>query len=67
MSLKFFHLLFILLSIVLAFGFGIWSMMQYFGGTDGALYLVLGLGSLAAGVALVFYFKYVFKKLKEVS
>ncbi|MBI2928803.1 MAG: hypothetical protein HYY24_24330 [Verrucomicrobia bacterium] len=67
MSLKFFHILFIILSIVLAFGFGIWSMMQYFDGAGGALYLVLGLGSLAAGVALVFYFKYVFKKLKGVS
>ena len=54
--------MFIILSIVLAFGFGIWSVMQ-----GGALYLALGIGSLAAGVGLIFYFKYVFKKLKGVS
>lgn len=66
MSLKAFHLLFIALSIVLAFGFGAWLLAGYHA-SGSVLDLVIGLLSLAAGVGLVFYGKYVLKKLKNVS
>ena len=66
MSLKFFHLVFIVLSILLAFGFAVWSLFNYSDGKR-TLDLVFGLLGLAAGVALIFYFKYVLRKLKDMS
>jgi hypothetical protein len=66
MSLKAFHILFIILSMLLAFGFGVWELYGYLhGGTT--VDLVLGMASLAAGVGLIFYFKAVLKKLKDIS
>ena len=66
MSLKAFHIVFITVSTVLAAGFGLWSLQNYFAGEDG-LNLIFGIGSLLAGVALVIYGKYFLKKLKKVS
>ncbi|MBM3879638.1 MAG: hypothetical protein FJ387_07940 [Verrucomicrobia bacterium] len=66
MSLKAFHILFILVSIVLAFGFGAWELVAFFDGRQ-TLDLALGAGSLVAGVALIFYFRAVLKKLKNMS
>jgi hypothetical protein len=66
MSLKAFHVVFIVASILLALGFGAWSLAQFFNGGK-AMDLVFGLGSLGVGVGLVFYFKYVLKKLKDIS
>jgi hypothetical protein len=66
MSLKAFHIVFIVFSILLAFGFGIWSIAQY-AGAGRASDLVFGVVSLAAGVGLIFYGKYVLKKLKDIS
>ena len=66
MSLKAFHIVFVTASIVLAVLFGIWSFLNYF--HDGALKdLLFGIGSLLAGVALVFYERYALKKLKNIS
>jgi hypothetical protein len=66
MSLKTFHLIFIIASTLLAFGFGVWEVNQY--KTDGATQdLAFGVLSLAAGVGLIFYGRYVFKKLKDIS
>jgi hypothetical protein len=66
MSLKAFHIVFVAASIVVALMFGVWSVMSYFDG--GPLRdLLFGIGSLAAGVGLVFYGKYVLKKLKDIS
>ncbi len=67
MSLKAFHIFFVTISSALAFGFGGWSLKNYFGGERGALDLVMGIGSLVVGVALVVYGKYFLKKLKKVS
>ena len=54
MSLKAFHVFFIFASIVLAFGFGVWAVYIYL--QEGNIpYLTMGLLSIAAGVALVFY------------
>ena len=66
MSLKVFHLVFILLSILLAFGFAAWSLVNY-SNARRTLDLFFGLIGVGAGIALVFYFKYVLKKLKNMS
>jgi hypothetical protein len=66
MSLKAFHLVFIIASTLLAFGFGAWELNAYH--VAGAMMdLVFGVLSLAAGVGLIFYGRYVFKKLKNIS
>ncbi len=66
MSLKAFHVVFVVASILLALGVGAWALRDYFdGGPRG--YLWFGIGSLAAGVALIFYARSVLKKLRHIS
>jgi len=67
MSLKAFHLLFIIAAILLALGFGVWELKSYWSPDGQGRDLALGLGSLAAAVALVIYERYFVKKLKKVS
>ena len=66
MSLKAFHIVFVAASILLALVFGIWSLRSYF---EGGLVrdLIFGVASLLTAVGLVFYGKYVLKKLKNIS
>ncbi len=66
MSLKALHIVFIVASIVLALGFGAWSLNEY---SDGAARssLYFGIGSLVSGVALIFYCRAVLRKLKDIS
>jgi len=66
MSLKALHIVFIVASIVLALGFGAWSLKGYFDG-EPRRYLWYGIGSLVAGVALIAYARSVLKKLKNIS
>lgn len=66
MSLKAFHLVFIVASIVLAFGFGIWAGVAFFKG-EGVLNLIVALASVGAGVGLIFYERYFLKKTKNLS
>ena len=66
MSLKAFHVVFVAASILLAFGFGIWSLVSY-RDESRTLDLVFGIGSLLAGVALIIYGGFVLKKLKNIS
>ena len=66
MSLKAFHLLFIVVSILLALGFGVWELVTY-RDSEATLDLVLGIASLLAAVGLGFYLRAVLKKLKNVS
>jgi hypothetical protein len=66
MSLKAFHIIFVAASTLLAFGFGGWELNNYFAyGEKQAL--VLGVFSLVAGFALLWYGKVVLKKLKNIS
>jgi hypothetical protein len=66
MSLKAFHLIFIIAAIALAVGFGCWLVNTYF--TDGgALNLVGALVSFGVAVGLVFYERYFLKKTKNLS
>jgi hypothetical protein len=66
MSLKAFHIVFIAASLVLALGFAVWSLAGYVRDRQ-ARDLICGLLSLAAGVGLAIYGKYVLKKLKNIS
>ena len=67
MSLKAFHLIFITASCALAFGCGVWGIKNYFSADGRMMDLLFGLGSLVAGVGLIFYERYFLKKLKNVS
>ncbi len=67
MSLKAFHLIFIIASSALAFGFGVWELKNYWS-QDGRLAdLLFGIGSLLVGVGLLIYERYFLKKTKNVS
>jgi hypothetical protein len=67
MSLKAFHLVFIVASILLAIGFGVWSYLNYSApqGTTSDLVVAIISGTVALG--LVGYEIYFLKKLKNVS
>ncbi len=67
MSLKAFHLIFITAACALAFGCGVWGLRNYFSAEGKIMDLLFGIGSLAAGVGLIFYERYFLKKLKNVS
>jgi hypothetical protein len=66
MSLKAFHLVFIVASTLLAFGVAAWSLKIY---TDGRQWmdLAFGVGSAIAGIGLILYGRYFLKKLKHIS
>jgi hypothetical protein len=66
MSLKAFHIVFIVASILVAFGCGAWACWQY-SQHGGVANLIFGAASIPAGIALIFYGKYVLKKLKDIS
>ena len=66
MSLKAFHLIFIIASIALAFGFAAWLAKNYFA-AGGLMNLIGALLSFGAGVGLIFYERYFLKKTKDVS
>lgn len=62
LSLKIFHIVFIVLSIMLAIGFGIWGIMQ-----SNDLFLLLGFISFVTGILLVFYLIKILRKFKQVG
>jgi len=64
MSLKAFHIVFIFFSILLAFGFAVWSFSQASGNFTMVL---IGIFSVAIGIGLIFYAVRFLKKLKHVS
>jgi len=67
MSLKAFHLVFIVAAILLALGFAAWALVGYFVQHAAVWELLAGIGSLLAAVGLVFYERYFLKKTKNVS
>ena len=66
MSLKAFHIVFIVASILLAFGFAAWAFVHS-GDEDGSGLLAYGIGSTIVGIALIGYAVYVLRKLKNVT
>lgn len=66
MSLRWFHLLFIIMSTLLAFGFGVWATMRYAENGDVVL-LLLGILSFAGTAGLVGYGLKARKKLKGLN
>lgn len=66
MSLKAFHLVFIVASVLLAFGFGAWLIDAYV--ATGSLHsLIFGILSGLAGLALLVYGRYFLKKFKHIG
>jgi len=64
MSLKSFHIFFILLSIILAFAFGVWGVRDY-GVTGRTMHLGLGIASFISSLALSYYLFGFFRKIKH--
>lgn len=59
MSLKAVHIVFISLSVLLAFGFGLWSIYFH--------HMLVGLVSFAIGIVLILYGIRFLRKLRHVS
>jgi hypothetical protein len=66
MSLKAFHLVFITVATLLAFGFGVWLAKNFFS-TGGTGNLISALLSFGAGIGLIVYECYFLKKTKDVG
>ena len=66
MSLKTFHIAFIIVSATLAFGFSVWLVKMYLE-NNGAMYITGSAFSFLAGVGLIVYGIRFLKKLKHVS
>ena len=67
MSLKAFHIIFVIVSTLLLFGFSAWSFYSYFTAGGAKSDLIWGIVSFALGIALLAYGKYFLKKLKNIS
>jgi len=67
MSLKAFHIVFITASTLLSFGFGVWTIREYFMGGNDLVNLVMGGLSTVTGVLLIVYGRYFLKKLRSIG
>ena len=68
MSLKAIHLLFIVVSTLLCFGFSAWAFWAYSNEDMGRqANMVMGSVSVVIGVGLIVYGRYFLKKLRDVS
>jgi hypothetical protein len=66
MSLKAFHVFFVIVSVLCALGFGAWAVADYLRTGKGGV-LALGVLGFAAAAALVWYGFWFLRKLKNVS
>ena len=67
MSLKSFHVVFIVSAFLLSLFLGGWCLYAYFTRQGGITELLLGLVSVAAAVGLLVYGRYFLKKLKNID
>ena len=75
MSLKFFHIVFIVISSLTCFGLSYWCyksslqspFVSAFRSDFGSMNLVMSIVFLAIGVGLIIYGKYFYKKLKALG
>jgi len=65
MSLKAFHLFFIVVSILAAFGFSYWALDNYLAAKD-PTFLKIAIISALAGIGLVVYGFFFIKKAKKI-
>ena len=66
MSLKAFHIFFIIVSILLAFGIGVWGVYYHLTFTAVG-YLIMGIVSFVIGIVLIVYGINFMRKLKHVG
>lgn len=66
MSLKAFHILFLIAAVLITLGFGLYALIQFKDGSS-LSYLIMGIFSSVLGIALAVYSKYILKKLKAYS
>lgn len=66
MSLKAFHVVFIVLSLILSIGMAVYSFSQISNGAS-PMYWVYGIVASVGTVALLVYGKYFLKKLRHIS
>lgn len=59
MSLKWFHIFFISLSVIVAVGFGLWGIFNH--------YVLLGVLSLVVAAGLVVYGNYFLRKARKIG
>ena len=67
MSLKAFHIVFIVVSTLMSAFVGIWALRQALHIDGGSGYLFLGIGSCLAALTLPIYGSWFLKKMKDVS
>jgi hypothetical protein len=65
MSLKYFHIFFIVIATLLAFFFGFWSLQNYYAGET--VYLAYAVASFLTATALITYGRRVWNKLKGIG
>jgi len=65
-SLKTFHIIFVMVSTILAVGFGAWAIRDYQERGE-PVSLVVGVGSLIGAVVLIGYGRWFLRKLKGVG
>lgn len=66
MSLKAFHIVFMIVSMLLSLGFGVWAVRNYRADGD-VSYLVCGLASFAFAGAMLVYGRWFMRKLRGVG
>ncbi len=67
MSLKAFHLVFMVAATALCFGCGVWGIRDYFSPQGHTGDLLFGIGALIVGGLLIVYERYFLRKLKNVG
>lgn len=66
MSLKAFHLVFLISAVLLTLGFGIFSFLRFMD-NNSMTFLAMGIISSSLGVVLCVYGRYFLRKLRHIS
>lgn len=67
MSLKTFHIVFILLSVLLALGGGVWAVQDFLRNSKNFFNFGLGIVSLAGSAVLGYYLSWFLRKLRNLG
>ena len=66
MSLKTFHIFFIIVSVLFSLGFSVWAFLEY-ARLDQATNLIFGVGALVLALILMVYGRWFLRKLRGVE